>query len=309
MKGQTPPEIAADLRRAERLEWLTIGWMVSVVVVMALVMGSSQAMRTAWIEDLLSLVPAIVFLIARKIEQRAPTERFPFGYARSHSIAFLISAVALASVGASLLLESGRTLLMAEHVTIAPVTLFGIHVWQGWLMIAALIYSIIPPVILGRMKQPVAQRLQDKVLHTDALMQKADWMTGLAGIAGILGVGLGYWWADAAAAAVISLSILSDGVRALRTSTAELIDGAPRDLEKDKIDAETAALMVELQRRFPDAEVRVRETGRVIHAQVEGVPPPTDVALDELWPGKPERAWRLAQLSFVPAGGSRHAEA
>jgi hypothetical protein len=38
----------------------------------------------------------------------------------------------------------------------------------------ALTYSIVPPVILGRMKLPLAKRLQDKVLHTDAMMQKAD---------------------------------------------------------------------------------------------------------------------------------------
>ena len=27
-------------------------------------------------------------------------------------------------------------------------------------------------------------------------MQKADWMTGVAGIVGIIGVGFGFWWAD-----------------------------------------------------------------------------------------------------------------
>jgi cobalt-zinc-cadmium efflux system protein len=38
---------------------------------MGLSMGSSQAMRTAWIEDTLGLVPPIVFLIAARFEERA----------------------------------------------------------------------------------------------------------------------------------------------------------------------------------------------------------------------------------------------
>ena len=82
------------------------------------------------------------------------------------------------------------------------------------------------------MKQPIARRLEDEVLDTDAMMQKADWMTGLAGMAGIIGVGFGLWWTDAAAAALISISILKDGVTSLRVATAELTDGAPRRLER-----------------------------------------------------------------------------
>jgi len=163
-----------------------------------------------------------------------------------------------------------------------------------------LLYSIVPPVILGRKKLPVAQRLQDKVLHTDAMMQKADWMTGFAGIGGVLGVGLGYWWADALASGLISASIIKDGVSALRSSTAELIDGAPRKLEKDEVSEEVEALEAALQRRFPGAKVRTRETGRYINAQVSRIEPVPDVDLADLWPGKPERSWRLAQLSFVP---------
>ena len=300
MNRALPQEVIADLQRARRLEWWTIGWMVSVIALMYLVMGSSQAMRTAWIEDLLSLVPAIVFLIASHLEPKAPTHPFPYGFHRVHSLAFLISATALTAVGALLLFEACMTLLRAEHVTVPPVFLFGKEIWTGWLMVAALAYSIVPPVILGRMKLPLAKRLQDKVLHTDAMMQKADWMTGLAGIAGIVGLGLGFWWADAAAAAVISGSIIHDGLGALRSSTAELVDGAPRRLDKDEVAADAEALMQLLQERYPGAEVRLRETGRFIHAQVSGVEPEPQVQLDEIWPGKPERSWRLAQLSFVP---------
>ncbi len=134
---------------------------------------------------------------------------------------------------------------------IPPVRLFGQEIWLGWLMIAALAYSVIPPVILGRMKLPLARRLQDEVLHTDALMQKADWMTGLAGIAGIIGIGLGYWWADAVAAGIISFSILHDGVTSLRIAVAELADGAPRELGSARIEEEAEALEKRLQALYP----------------------------------------------------------
>lgn len=300
----TPPQIAGDFAHARRLEWWTLGWISSVVVLMFFATGSSQAMRTAWFEDILSLVPAIVFLIAARLEVRGPTKAFPFGFHRVQSLAFLISAVALSSVGAFLLFESATTLIKQEHVTIPPVTLLGQTFWMGWLMIAALLYSIVPPVILGRKKEPIARKLQDKVLHTDALMQKADWMTGFAGIAGVLGVGLGYWWADALAGGIISASIIHDGFNALRSATAELIDGAPRKLENDEVAEDVEALRHALETTYPGARVRMRETGRYIHVQVSGVEPEGEIDLASIWPGRPDRSWRLAQLSFVPRQSS-----
>lgn len=300
MSNALPQKLQADLRRAERLEWWTLGWMISVVAAMGLVMGSSQAMRTAFIEDMLSLIPAIVFLFSRRFEDKAATRHYPYGFHRVNSLAFLVAAVALAGVGAVLLWESATTLLAQEHVTIPPTILFGREVWTGWLMIAALVYSVMPPFILGRMKLPLAKRLSDKVLHTDAMMQKADWMTGLAGVAGIIGLGLGYWWADALAAGLISLSILQDGVKALKTATAELVDGTPREIDSSRIAEEAQALHDALAARYPGAMIRLRETGRFMNAQIRGAAPDED-AIDpqSLWPGDPARAWRFAQLSFV----------
>jgi cation diffusion facilitator family transporter len=269
--SQLPSEIREDMRRARRLEWRTLGWMTSVVVVMYLPSGSLQAMRTALFEDVLSLIPAVTFLIAAHLEPKDPTAKFPFGFVRVNSLTFLASAVVLTALGAWLLVEGLMGLFMAEHPTIEPVELFGATVWLGWVMIAALTYPVIPPLILGRLKLPVARKLQDKVLHTDALMQRADWMTGLAGIAGILGVAFGYWWADALAAAVISLSILHDGITNIRIASAELLDGVPRALDSAQVAPDAAQLQAELESRWPGAEVRLRESGRYIIASVEEV--------------------------------------
>jgi cation diffusion facilitator family transporter len=295
-----PPERDEDLRRSRRLEWWTIGWMLSVIAVMGLTMQSSQAMKTAWLEDMLSLVPPIVFLIASHFEARPADRWFPFGYQRVNSLAFMIAAVTLATMGCFLLFEAARTLVMQERVTIGLVAPLGYEIWAGWPMIAALLYSVVPPVVLGRMKLPLARRLQDKVLHTDAQMNKADWMTGLAGIAGIVGLGFGLWWADAVAAGIISFSILRDGVRAMRIATAELVDGAPRALDADRISDDAQALQRTLAARYPGAPVKMRETGRFIRVVVEGADPPNDARPDAHWPDGVDRPWRLSELSFRP---------
>lgn len=53
------------------------GVLVVTIVLVAVVMGSSQAMRAAWIEDLLSLIPPIAFLIALRVARMAPTRARP----------------------------------------------------------------------------------------------------------------------------------------------------------------------------------------------------------------------------------------
>lgn len=295
-----PQPIRADMGKARKLEWATLALMATVLVAMYFAMGASKAMQSALIEDALSLVPAITWLICARLEPRPANDRWPFGYTRVMSLAFLIAAVALAMVGLFLVYESGMTLIMQEHPTVEPVTIFSQQVWLGWLMIAALVYSIVPPMILGHLKEPVAERLRDKVLHTDALMQKADWQTGLAGIFGIVGIGMGLWWADSLAALFIGASVLKDGFSNTKKAAAELLDGAPRELDTDAIAEEASALKARLEALYPGGSARMRETGRYIAAVVDGVPgpdslPPVNKIVGDTMPG-----WRLAHLGFAP---------
>ncbi len=300
MTGTYPAAIAAGIARGRKLEYWTLGWIATVVPLMYIVMGSSQAMKTVWIEDILGFVPPIAYLLSQRVERSPATAAFPFGFARVNGVAFVVSSVALAMMGVYLLIEAIMTLVQGEHPTVGTAPLFGRDVWLGWPMILVLLWSTIPSMILGRLKLPVAKLINDKVLHTDADMQKADWMTGIAAIAGILGIGFGLWWADAAAAGLISIGILHDGISDLRSSTAELVDGAPRNLDDVSLSDEAEALKRKLEREYPGAIVRLRETGRLIRAQVVGQAPAEVPPLESLWPGPQDRAWRFAELSFVP---------
>ena len=295
--GRVPEEVREGLRKGRRLCFWTLFWIGGISILMYLVMGQSQAMKTAFIEDVLSLVPSITFLVAASLEDKAATPKFPFGFKRMNSIAFQISATALLSIGAFTAYEAVMALVIREHPSIGAIELFGTQLWLGWVMIGALLYSAIPPVILGRMKKPVAESIEDKVLFTDAQTQKADWQTALAGIVGVIGIGLGFWWADAVAALFISLSILKDGWGNIRRSTAELADGAPRELDSQSIDEEAEDVATKLKKAFPQSHVRIRESGRYMLAEVVG---PDAEGLVNLEMFRPERrSWRLAEISIV----------
>ncbi|MGQ9367751.1 cation transporter [Azospirillum sp. ST 5-10] len=308
MKGRDfefPPHQGRALRRARRLEWWTVAYLLSSIVLMYLVLGQSQAMRTAWYEDILSLIPPAVFLIGSRVAEWKPTRTFPYGWHRATSAAYLAAAAALFAMGGFLAVEAAMTLLSGRHPTIATVSLFGHDVWLGWLMIPALLYSAVPAVILGRMKLPLADDINDKVLYADAQMNKADWMTALAGIVGVLGIGFGFWWADSAAAGVIALDILHDGYRNLRISVADLMDREPRTVDGARAEPLLGRLHEALKRYawVGAVDVRLRGEGHVFLAEAFVVPRDRTDLLDRVahLAGELRRLdWRLREVIVVP---------
>lgn len=262
---ELPAEQQRAFRKARWLEWLTIVYLVSAITLVYLVLGSSQAMKAAWAEDIISLVPPIAFLVAARFHGRPPTERFSYGYNRAVSIAHVCAALALLVMGAYLLIDSALKLFLAEHPTIGTIELFGRNIWLGWLMLGALLYSGVPPVLLGHLKMPVSQTLHNKVLYADADMNKADWLTAFGAMLGVVGIGFGLWWADSVAAALISLDILKDGYTNLRNAIGDLMDQTPTTVDHSTQDPLRDKLVARLRQLdwVDDVEVRLREEGQV----------------------------------------------
>ena len=295
------------LRKARRLEWLTILFFLTIVTVMYIAMGSSQAMKTAWIEDLLGLIPPIVLLIAARVSEKQPDDEHPYGHRRAMLLSFLAAAVAIFVFGAYMFYDSLAALITRHHPSIGHFTFhgFALEIWSGWLMIGALIYSMIPPIILGRLKLRAAKELHLKTLHADATMNKDDWITAGAAVFGILGLGFGLWWADAVAAGVISLNVLKDGVVNMKRSMSDLMDQRPTDIEDDG----PLGIEEQIERKLRtqpdvvDASVRLREENPFVSGEafvvLEGGHL-TARRLEELRRLAVEVDWRISDLLIVP---------
>jgi cation diffusion facilitator family transporter len=313
---ELPERLERANRRAQRLEWISLAYWLSAIVLLYFTLGQSQAMKAAWVEDILGLFPPVAFLIASRFRNRDPNRRFPYGYHRAITVAYMVATVALFALGLFILIDSVDKLLRGTHPPIGMVEVFDTQVWLGWLMIGALLYSGIPPVIFGRLKRPLSAELHDKVLFADAKMNQADWLTASAAILGVIGIGLGLWWADAAAAIVISLDILHDGQRYLRESVADLMNDAPQTHDEDK----PHPLIGQVHREVADTAwvregaVRMREDGHILVADVFVVPAAGDAGLadqiEELVERLLDLDWQLhdvtvtavRELDDVPAG-------
>jgi cation diffusion facilitator family transporter len=299
-------EQSAALRKAVRVERTTIVTQICVVVLVASVAGQSQAMRVAFIEDALSLLPPLAFLIAVRRTRRRPDPKHPYGHHRAVGAAHLVASVALLVMGLFLVIDSGSGLVTGERPPLGVTHVAGVTVWSGWLMIAVMVITAIPPSVLGRMKQKLADPLHDKVLAADADMNRADWVTAVATIAGVMGIGLGLWWADAVAALVVSVGIIKDGLTNLRQVIDDLLDASATRIgskEPEPVIAtleECAAVTPWVER----AAVRVRDQGHVFHSEIFVVPRrgenPTVHQLEELRGRCIDADWRTQDTVVVP---------
>jgi cation diffusion facilitator family transporter len=303
---ELPPDKDALHRRAVRLEWWTIAFFLAATTLLGLTLGQSQAMKAAWIEDMLGLVPPAAFLISARFRHRHPNGRFPYGYHRSTSIAFLSGSLALLGLGGFVVYDSLVRLIAAERPPIALVDLFGHQFWLGWLMIAALFVTMPPAILLGRAKLKIARQIHDKVLFADAEMNRADWLTAGAAILGVLGIGAGLWWADAVAALVIGADIVRDGLRTTRAAVVDLMDGRPRVVDGSRPHALPGQLLAAVRDNdwIADAWLRLREEGHVFVGELLVVPAPgTDrlvERLEELGGWVRDFDWRMHDLVVAP---------
>jgi cation diffusion facilitator family transporter len=302
---QLPAEKQKALERAKRVELIFLAFLLSIIVVMALVMGSSQTMKAMWIEDTLSIVPSCSFLVGVHFRRKPPDEAFPYGYRRAVLVGFMCGAVTLLALGLYLLGDSLVKLVTAEHPIVQTVHVFGQQIWLGWLMVGALIYSVIPPIIFGRMKVPLASQLNDKTLHVSAELNKGDWLSGMAGVVGIVGIAYGYWWMDAAAAAFISVEIIKDGYVNLRNSLSQLMNRRPSTVEEQQEDPAIDRLQDALEQLdwVAKARVRLREDGDILTGEAFIQPRDDRDLLERMAQARSivgSVDWRLHDISMVP---------
>lgn len=302
---ELPEEQDRALKKAVRLEWLSIAFTSFTVTIVFFVLGNSQAMKTAWVEDMLSTTPQIAFLVAVIFIGRKATKKHPYGYHRAMGVGHLVAGVALVIVATNLIVEAVTSLVSAEHPTIGTVLLWGHTVWLGWLMMGVMALIATPPVLFGRAKKKIAPKLHNKLLYADADMSSADWTTNVGSIVGVAGIGIGLWWLDSAAALFIAGGILWDGLRNTKSAVLDLMDQRATTYDQKSTHPIIGTIHEHLL-SLPwvvDVGSRAREVGQVLHVETFVVLTGdsfSDQKLHDTAVQCQELDWRVEDLVLVP---------
>ena len=200
---------AAQLRRAMRLEYVTVGWNVieGALAVSAAVATGSVALLGFGLDSFVESASGLI-LIWRLAQERHDVDM-------SREVIEALDQRAHRLVGGTLFLLGGYVVIDGVQA------LWRVEQPETSVMGLVLVsVSIAVMWWLAKAKRDAAQRLGSKALEADSFQTLACWWLSIVTLAGIgLNAAFGWWWADPVAALGVAGLILREGVEAWRGET------------------------------------------------------------------------------------------
>ncbi|MGC2078892.1 MAG: cation diffusion facilitator family transporter, partial [Xanthobacteraceae bacterium] len=184
--------------------------------IVGLLTGSLAILSEAG-HSLLDLSATVLTYFAVRISGKPADAEHQYGHGKMESVTALAETALLFVLTAIVVFEAVQRLIGASaHAVEASVAAFVI-----------IIGSIAVDFFRARTLDRVAKATSSEALEADALHFRSDMWSSLAVLIGLVGVALGYSWADAAAALVVAVFIGIAGYRLGRRTIDTLTDTAP----------------------------------------------------------------------------------
>ena len=211
--------------------------------------SGSLALISEAAHSALDFAATVMTWYAVRVSGKPADEEHHYGHGKVESVTALIATGLLFVLSAAVIWEAVKRLTGAEgHAVEATV----------WAFIVIAV-SILVDYLRARLLYRTARETTSHALEADALHFDSDMWSSTAVLAGLIGVALGYPWADSAAALIVAVVILIAGWRLGRRTIDTLTDAAPAGVA-DRITAAVTRIpsVVEIER------LRVRQVGEVL---------------------------------------------
>jgi divalent metal cation (Fe/Co/Zn/Cd) transporter len=192
------------LRRALRLEWLTVGWnlLEGLIAVAAALAAGSVALLGFGIDSFVESTSGGILIWRLLAEKRTVDHR---AIERLDRRARRLVAISLFALALYVAIDASFSLWRAERPGASPAG------------IVLTILSLLVMVWLARAKRRAAIALGSRALEADAFQTTACWWLSLITLAGIgLNAAFGWWWTDPVAALGMTPLLVREGAEAWR---------------------------------------------------------------------------------------------
>jgi cation diffusion facilitator family transporter len=216
------------------------------------IFGRSQAMIADSFHTASDALTSIGVFIGFKIARKPADEHHPFGHGRAESIVAKSISLILILVGLRIAYDSARILICGDMVEPRNIALF------------AAVISIIVKEITYRRVISVSKRIGSTSLKADAYHHRSDVLSSVAALVGIVGAKFGHMFMDPLAGILVSGFIIKVGVETFHEAYDELMDAAPPEELKRKIERTVRGIA-----NVKDVKkIRVRKTGIELFIEV-----------------------------------------
>lgn len=189
-------------------------------LVVGLLTGSLGILSEA-VHSILDLVASAFTLVAVRTARKPADSEHPYGHARAENLAAFAEGVLLLVTAAGIAFEALRRLMIGGS-TVNPAA------YAFVLLIATLFIEVGRAAVLRR----VGQAAESEALKADATNRVSDVLAIVGVLAGLVGVRMGFAWADSVAALLVA-GIIARAAGGLAWRSGDiLIDRAPAGAER-----------------------------------------------------------------------------
>jgi cation diffusion facilitator family transporter len=204
---------------------------------------------------------ALVF-VGFRASRKIPSERYPYGHERAED---------LAGIGVALMIWASAIVAGVESVT--KLLDHGTTAHLSWAIAAAAV-GIVGNQLVACYKLVVGRRIRSASMVADAKHSWLDALSSAGAMLGLVGVAVGWSWADAVTGIVVTGFICHVGWKVTVDMARRLLDGVDPDIITTVETTATTVCGVDY------VHARARWTGRTLRIEVEGFLNP-DITLAE----------------------------
>jgi cation diffusion facilitator family transporter len=213
-----------------RAAWIGLaGMMVTAAAQVVIVaVSGSIALLADTVHNLGHAATTIPLIIAFRLGQRPANRRYSYGYRRAEDLVGLFIGLIVAVTAAVIIWESVEALVNPRELA---------HL--GWVFAAGVV-GFLGNEIVAVYRIRAGRRIGSAALVAEGQHARADGLTSIAVVVGVVGVWLGLEQADAVIGLLIGLAILWILVSSMRTVGKRLMDGVDDDTGERLTAAATA---------------------------------------------------------------------
>jgi cation diffusion facilitator family transporter len=203
-----------------RAAWIGLaGMAVTAILQMFIVaISGSIALLADTLHNVGHAVTTIPLVLAFRIGQRAATKRYSYGYRRAEDLVGVFISLIIAASAALIIWESVDALIDPKPLT---------NLW--WVFAAGLVGAA-GNELVAIYRIHTGKRIGSAALVAEGQHARADGLTSVAVVVGVLGVWAGFERADAIIGFGIAIVILGILVSSLRITLRRLMDGVEPDV-------------------------------------------------------------------------------
>src|SRR6476619_14977 len=211
--------------------------------------SGSLAILSEAAHSLIDLGATVMTYFAVRVSCKPADAEHHYGHGKVESVTALAETALLFGLAGVVIWEAAKRLMSADPPQVEA---------TRWAF-AVMLLSIIVDFFRARVLYRTAAQTSSEALEADALHFYSDMWSSLAVVVGLLGITLGYAWADSVAAIVVSIVICIAGWRLGRRTVDTLTDTAPAGVAS-RVAAAVSRIpgVVEVER------LRARQVGEVL---------------------------------------------